>query len=196
MGFDWHNFLEKWNDLLISQSNLQSFCTEELIASDMIDPKILQSRWLGYTGATNESITSLEEKLGLSLPPSYREFLKVTNGFRQPTNLVPKIYSTNEVEWFSSKHQEVIDIWLEDEENILIDEPDFFAQYLPHTIQISAEEWGGDAVYLLNPKIISEDGEWEAFYFASWIPGANRYSSFWELMQKEYKQVIYNIESG
>jgi hypothetical protein len=29
------------------------------------------------------------------------------------------------------------------------------------------------------------DGEWEALYFAHWIPGAERYSSFWELMQAE-----------
>jgi hypothetical protein len=38
---------------------------------------------------------------------------------------------------------------------------------------------------LLNPNIVTPDGEWEALYFAHWIPGADRYPSFWELMQAE-----------
>lgn len=41
-------------------------------------------------------------------------------------------------------------------------------------------------VYLLNPRVVTPDGEWEAWYFAHWLPGAVRYRSFWDLMNDEY----------
>jgi hypothetical protein len=41
-------------------------------------------------------------------------------------------------------------------------------------------------VYLLNPCVVTEDGEWEAWYLAHWLPGAVRYRSFWDLMNDEY----------
>lgn len=41
---------------------------------------------------------------------------------------------------------------------------------------------GDDAVYLLNPQVLTEDGEWEAWSFAAWLPGAVRFPSFWDLI--------------
>lgn len=37
--------------------------------------------WLGEPGATDAEITVAEQRLGMRLPPSYRAFLKQTNGF-------------------------------------------------------------------------------------------------------------------
>jgi HEAT repeat protein len=51
-------------------------------------------------------------------------------------------------------------------------------------LQISAI--GDAAVYLLNPQVITKNGEWEAWFFANWLPGAHRYRSFQELMQGQY----------
>ena len=51
---------------------------------DEIAPEVIASRWLGYPGATEEQIMNLETRLGRKLPPSYRAFLKASNGFRQP----------------------------------------------------------------------------------------------------------------
>jgi hypothetical protein len=33
--------------------------------------------------------------------------------------------------------------------------------------------------------VVTPDGEWEAWFFANWLPGANRYRSFWEMLQTE-----------
>jgi hypothetical protein len=41
------------------------------------------------------------------------------------------------------------------------------------------------SVLLLNPEVVTPDGEWEAWYYASWRPGASRYRSFAELMIEE-----------
>lgn len=58
-------------------------------------------------------------------------------------------------------------------------------EYLPHTLQISHTEDASD-VYLLNPCVVTPDGEWEAWYLAHRLPGAVRYRSFWDLMNGEY----------
>ena len=34
------------------------------------------------------------------------------------------------------------------------------------------------------------EGEWEARYVASWMPGARRYRSFWELMLGPYRSFV------
>jgi hypothetical protein len=68
--------------------------------------------------------------------------------------------------------QETIDVWSASSD------PDGFERHLPATLQVSARETVGTARYLLNPEVTSADGEWEAFYFAHWLPGVRRYPSF------------------
>ena len=34
---------------------------------------------------------------------------------------------------------------------------------------------------------VTHDGEWEAWFFANWLPGATRFRSFAELMEAEYQ---------
>jgi hypothetical protein len=50
-------------------------------------------------------------------------------------------------------------------------------------VQIS--EQGDGYVYLLNPVVVTPDGEWEAWILGSKIAGAKRWPSFWELVQEE-----------
>lgn len=56
-------------------------------------------------------------------------------------------------------------------------------EYLQTALEVSAV--GDSAIYLLNPKVLDADGEWEAWFFADWLPGAIRYRSFREMMQGE-----------
>jgi hypothetical protein len=51
---------------------------------------------------------------------------------------------------------------------------------------LEISDWGDSAICLLNPQVVTPEGDWEAWFFANWLPGANRYRSFWELMQAEY----------
>ncbi|KST62470.1 hypothetical protein [Mastigocoleus testarum] len=61
-------------------------------------------------------------------------------------------------------------------------------EYLPTTLVIGGEEEKG--LILLNPQIIFDDGEWEAWEFATWYPGAVRYSSFLEIMMDGYDRIL------
>ena len=49
---------------------------------------------------------------------------------------------------------------------------------MPHLLEVTA---AGDAIFLLNPLVVSAAGEWQAWDFANWHPGAFRYPSLWEL---------------
>ena len=61
-------------------------------------------------------------------------------------------------------------------------------EYLQTTLEISQK--GDSAIYLLNPEVITTEGEWEAWFFADWLPGADRYSSFCDMMQAEYTNFL------
>ena len=186
---DWRVFLESWS--------------KELIAADA-DPgfpaEVVASGWLGFPGATEKKLTALEERLDVQLPPSYREFLAVSNGWRKTGRSIWRIWSTEEVDWFRVRNAFWIDAYvnphgglgdssLTDEEYLVYGEAQdsvrFRVEYLETALEIS--DTGDSAIYLLNPKVVTRDGEWEAWFFANWLPGAIRYRSFAELMEAEYR---------
>jgi hypothetical protein len=57
-------------------------------------------------------------------------------------------------------------------------------EYVPDTLL--AGYWD-DGVALLNPHVSTAEGEWEAWYLAPWLPGANRYRSFWDLAMDQLR---------
>ena len=207
--FDWESFLRRWNQELLGST-----------AADPTDlpPEVIESGWLGYPGATEEQITQAEARLGKTLPPSYRAFLKVTNGWRQTTPLIDRLWSSEEIEWFSNRHQNWIDAFLEDykdryphvsatqlESNAHLGAPSvpdeeylvygeaqdcskLRVEYLHTALEIS--DVGESAIYLLNPQVVTDDGEWEAWFFGDWLPGADRYPSFRAMMQAEYENFL------
>lgn len=191
-----------WKDLLtrISKQIIES--GQYLVNPPYIygepPPEIVANTWLGYPGATEEQIVVAENRLGIVLPPSYREFLKVSNGWQQAYPVLGKFWSTEELDWFAVRNQQWIDAWVRpglpspkvtDEEYFIYDaDQNYLAvrvEYLQTALEISA---GGDAaICLLNPRIITKDGEWEAWYFDNKLPGAMRFRSFCDLMEAQYE---------
>ena len=206
-SFNWESFLRQWSrELLKSKRDDQ----EEL------PREVIKSGWLGYPGATEEQITRAENRLGMALPPSYREFLKVSNGWRQTTPFIYKLWSTERIEWFALRHRAWIDAYAERSKDYYqnssgsqlvtfsIPDQEYFVygdaqdcskvrvEYLKTALEISDQ--GDSAIYLLNPQVVTEDGEWEAWFFCDWLPGADRYSSFREMMQTEYQNFLEQRE--
>ena len=186
---NWRPFLETWSRELI-----------EAGAYPDLPPEVVESGWLGFPGATEEQLNVVEARVGVRLPPSYREFLTVSNGWRQTGNSIWRIWSTEEVDWFRVRNAEWIDAYvnpfggldappLTDEEYLVYDDTQdpvrFRVEYLESALEIS--ETGDSAIYLLNPNVVTPDGEWEAWLFANWLPGANRHRSFAELIEAEYQ---------
>ena len=195
--FAWQELMQQWNQAAFADAEWASFIPKQARAS----------RWLGYSGATDADIAATEARLGMDLPPSYRSFLKYSNGWMlMPTSAA--LWSTHKIVWFADSSQDIIDIWtqednlthtasftfrrLTDEEYLVYGEGQHVfpirGKYLQTSLEIS--DLGDSAIYLLNPQIITQEGEWEAWMFATWLPGARRYRSFWDLMQAEYERFI------
>jgi hypothetical protein len=202
-SFNWERFLKRWSQEIIGS-----------IGESRRDlpPDVLKSGWLGYPGATEQQIASAEARLGKTLPPSYRAFLKVTNGWRQTPLFSNTLWSVAEIEWFAVRHQAWIDaFWKKTDQrpsessNAKAPTPstsdaDYFVygdeqdcskiriEYLQTALEISQR--GDGVIYLLNPQIVTPDGEWEAWFFGDWLPGADRYRSFQDMMQAEYENFL------
>lgn len=68
---------------------------------------------------------ALEERLGTVVPASYRNFLATTNGYRQTTPFIDRLWSREEVDWFAVRNQDWIDAWPVDDVPPVSDEEYF-----------------------------------------------------------------------
>ncbi len=202
--YDWKPFLLQFSKDILADDDLRSALPDEAVASG----------WLGFPSATEEELVALESRLGAKLPPSYRQFLGVSNGWRTMGSFIYKLWGTSEVDWYKVRNQEAIDAWMmgmsimgqygATAEPTVLDK-DYFkygkgqdsaylrTEYMSTALEIS--DWGDSAILLLNPRVISPEGEWEAWLHASWLPGASRYRSFWELMHEEHADFL-GLSSG
>lgn len=200
--FDWKEFLEEWSAEIMQL--LREYQQYGLID---LEAQAIARNSLAYLSATDEQIKALETRLGVTLPPSYVEFLKTTNGWIQIAMDAGdgKIWSSDEVQWYREQAPEEIVAWMDDV-GIEISDEEYFVygkkqdcvnlrtKYLKTALAISAEI--DTAVYLLNPQVVMEDGEWEAWFLGHKLPGADRYKSFREMMQAEKTRVIENLREG
>ncbi|OKH50282.1 hypothetical protein NIES2101_19875 [Calothrix sp. HK-06] len=189
--FDWASYIKEWSIFQIERLNSEQ--------KNYLPPEVIESFYLGYPGATEEQIIAAEKRLGVIFPPSYKDFLKASNGLRSAIKDDIEFYSTEEIDWFAVRNQERIDDWTSDIEEIpsVPDEKYFVygqeqncvhlrCEYMQTALEISSDSDG--YIYLLNPEIISPDGEWEAWYFGNKLPGAFRYSSFTQMMKSMLKK--------
>lgn len=192
MQFGWQDLLHRWNLDLLS-------CPRVV---EQLSTVVVTAQWLGQPPATREQIEQAEARLRVSLPPSYRQFLAITNGWLDLGRWVGPLVPAQDVEWFRLRHQDYIDEWFVGENYAghppAIPDSDYFSygeaqlpeslrsEYLTTALQISELGRTGSEVYLLNPRITNPEGEWEAWFLAPWLPGAHRYRSFWDLMNAEY----------
>src|SRR5437867_7962109 len=93
---DWEPWLQNWNRELLARFDP----TERNVFVDpRVTPAVLASGWLGFPGVSKDQLIELEARLGMVLPPSYRAFLRVSNGFLQPGVIVPRLLPIDEVAW-------------------------------------------------------------------------------------------------
>ncbi len=136
------------------------------------------------------------------LPDSYKAFLRTSNGWARTTPFVGRIRVTQDVEWFRTENEQWIEVYsasgsrIKDAKYYVYTEEgaaEFRAKHLASVLQISDVD---DGVYLLNPEAVTPDGEWEAWFFANWLPGAKRFPSFAHLILHEYQMFagLYELE--
>jgi hypothetical protein len=122
------------------------------------------------------------------------------------------------VEWFRDREPQYVDIWAYTDYGATEDDdPAHYAfrrlvpecEYLDHereqdcvhakpghvryALQISNDVDG--YTILLNPLVVDQDGEWEAWDFGSKLPGAIRYRSFAELIAADVERLEREVAS-
>jgi hypothetical protein len=185
---EWKDFLATW--------------TREIAARKTRNPNERRSldavHGLGFGGATDEQIRAAEARLGVSLPPSYLEFLRATNGLLQPFSYVAAcggdFWPIADIDWFAVRNTEWIDAYEGVDDASGKVGPERFVEELRGTLELSH---GGDsAVYLLNPRVTGADGEWETWFFATWSPDVERFRSFEQMMRTRYGQFAAGASEG
>jgi SMI1 / KNR4 family (SUKH-1) len=159
--FHWEPFLKELSEFRLSDPRVAAAVPEQKV----------QERWLGEPSASEQQIAALEGRLSRALPPSYRSFLATSNGFQQQSPFIHRFYGAHEADWFGVRNKAWAEAYRETYPN------------LASCLQIS--DVGDGAVVLLNPDVVSPDGEWQTYFFANWIPGARGFRSFREFMEDE-----------
>ncbi len=190
--FPWRGLLQRWSDEWLEP------VLHEQERSEPFTAEVREARWLGTSGVSQAEVVALEERLGVALPASYRQFLRTSNGWLDTTESIERLLPIHEVGWARDIDPEMIGPSMETGDSIHVPDAEYFVygdeqdccairtEYLADMLKISHTPHATD-VYLLNPRVVTPDGEWEAWYLAHWLPGAIRYRSFWDLMNAEYK---------
>ncbi len=155
------------------------------------------TNWLGFDGITDAEIELHEKRLNTTLPPSYKEFLKASNGFKQLSGFVWDLLPIDKIEWLKEFDKPFCNVYTEipfqvsDEEYFIYGDKqrstNFRSSYLLNSLAIS--DWGDATILLLNPDVKFGD-EWEAWNFAVWQLGPYRYKSFEELIKEDYSSYL------
>lgn len=180
---------DRWRALLSTWSR-EIIAVEEYRRA--LPPEVVTSGWLGYPPASVDEIALVEARLNRILPPSYRAFLRVTNGWRTTKTFIERVRPVGEIAWYRDAYPDLLAAWLDGEGSQMKG-----SRYRGHTrttgygLQkaLAISDYG-DAEYLLVPQRIRSDGEWPAWFFAPWVPGEREYASFWGLMVAEHESFL------
>jgi hypothetical protein len=145
-----------------------------------------------FPPATEEAIATAEHRLGTALTPTYKDFLRVSNGWLTVSS---RILPVEAIAWLRDKSP----AWVEDfgtetdsdadqsmREHLVYGSqqypPRYRRAYVKECLQISDRLAEINCVLLLNPALVFETGECEAWFLAAWLPGARRFQSFHAFM--------------
>lgn len=176
---------------------------QRLLNSNLIDKSVMECRWLGFKPSTLVDIKSRERFLGCSLPPSYKDFLLTSNGFRYTSRFLDNLLPIEKVDWVKNTEEpwffeniEKYKIEVSDEEYFVYGEDQDTAycrdEYLIQSIKVS--QWYDGMCIFLNP-VIKFGEEWEVLQYATWYPGTARYKSFKEFLIAEHESNL-NLING
>lgn len=154
------------------------------------DDLIERAQRLQFTapGLDETALAALESRLGATLPPSYRDFLRASDGL---CSAFLMLLPGQEVGWLRDIDPETIDGWCDNDDEASDAEYAVYGpaqdcihmrtRHLHNALQISTNI-DGDVLLLIPDVRFGE--EWEAWHLGAKNPGAYRYRSFTELFQE------------
>jgi hypothetical protein len=176
--FDWQSFLRAWSGEWADSVPDDELRDEEETARD--------TRWLGFPPASEERIAAMEERLGRRMPPSYRAFLRISDGWRHAGGFVWRLAGTGHARWHDNESglAEFIEEHLDEDAG---PEERHEADVWRRGLQIDVES---DAtLVLLDPGDVDERGEWAVYTWASWRAAPpERFADFGAFMREMHRE--------
>ncbi|WP_329136961.1 SMI1/KNR4 family protein [Streptomyces sp. NBC_01476] len=148
-------------------------------------PEAAAARWLGFGPADEARIVAAEERLGHRLPPSYREFLAVSDGWRHAGRFVDLLAGTEGARWYQDTAG-LGETYREDVDEDSPREAVLLAGMWGRALQLDLES---DLTYvLMDPGDIGPDGEWAVYCYFGWSGEyPQKYASFRDFMASRYR---------
>ncbi len=188
--FTWGPFLRDWSgEWSDSLSDDGTHAREDETAR--------RDRRLGFPAAPEERIAALEEHLGRRMPPSYREFLAVSDGWRHAGGFITLLAGTTEARWhndasgLAAMFEEYLD------EDPTPEELRDVAVWR-RGLQLDVES---DAMsVVLDPGDVDENGEWAVYTWASWRAAPPQrfpdFATFMRDMHREFHRLRARPANG
>src|SRR5690242_6797158 len=99
---DWPKVLKRWSDAIIASGEY----------SEVLANGAAKEKWAGFPPATDAAIAKAERRLKQRLPESYRQFLKVSNGWWLDGTAGPiRLWGVEEIRLMADVDPEVVKIW-------------------------------------------------------------------------------------
>ena len=169
---------------------------EKMLENGVIDKQTNDTKWLGFPSANEQDIITREKSLGITLPPSYKDFLLTSNGFRYVSFFLDNLFPIEQVDWARNTEEQWWFQLLESCKREVSDEQYFYYgkdqdtvlgrdEYFKESLKVS--NWYDGMCVFLNP-IIKFDEEWEVLVYATWYPGTRRFRSFKEFLIETHEE--------
>ncbi|MCX4681964.1 SMI1/KNR4 family protein [Streptomyces sp. NBC_01433] len=125
----------------------------------VISEQRLEAGWAGGEPAGEETIVAAEERLGVRFPPSYRNFLQVSDGW-ESLGFVD-LFQVEDIGWFADLYADLVEAW---SDSSFVDH----LALVKRCLLIADDDGGSGCYWLLHADSIGENGEWTAYV---WWPG-------------------------
>ncbi|MEI7032253.1 SMI1/KNR4 family protein [Streptomyces pratensis] len=173
--FNWYEFLGRWQEEWVPGEDDEG---DEDGGRSFVGP--------GRPGADEEAIVAAEERLGRRLPPSYRTFLSVSDGWHvEQAAGIYQLGGAADIDWF----QDPFGMSPMYEDNLGDDpreEDVLLAGMWRRALQLETDSDMSNA--LLDPGDKDEDGEWALYVFQGWGGETpTRHASFRAYMEAMYR---------
>ncbi|AEW92825.1 MULTISPECIES: SMI1/KNR4 family protein [Streptomycetaceae] len=158
---EWRQFLGDYSSTFLNSGYLRE-AESEGRAKYMLSRTQRKAGWLGYEPASEEAVLAAEERLGVRLPPTYRNFLLTSNGWKSIGEL--DLLTVDEIGWFPDLSPQVFEWWSSPDTEFSAEN----LEVLKRCLLISNDNGGSGGNWLLHADGVGEDGEWTAY---EWWPG-------------------------
>lgn len=160
---EWREYLRGYSAEFLNSDFLRT-AEADGRAQWLVSPAQREAGWLGYEPASEQAVAETEDRLGIRLPPSYRNFLLASNGWSTIRYWYSSIdlLGADKIGWFPDLESKLLDSWSDwsgfDEELAVI----------RRSLLISNDDGGSGGHWMLHADSIAGNGEWTAY---EWWPG-------------------------